>query len=211
MRERELWSPSDDVKKLVQDWSESHFQAHLLDCREGPEERLPSRAARSRVVTPLRPEQLRMENPPKNWRVAWPKKWGFCLPRGEKPPEFLRWEDALAYWRHHLKEFGAEKEQKRRQKEQQNLLRSFSNERAMQEMPWLFRWSPKALELPITENLAYWSERTDDYLYRKCLKYYLPVWLSCYDCIENEKQYLKIYRLRGKFIEEINEARRQQS
>ena len=190
----------DSLKDRVQAWADIHYQDFYLDLQKGPIIEAPV-FVRSRCVPLLTESQRKLQDPPpKNWKTAWAKKWGWCLPRGAKPPEFLRWEDAAAYWRHQLNEHTRQKEMKRRHAELVERLSKMDKLELMKKMPEFFRFQPERFPLPLTEIPAQWVDRVNQYFLRKMSKHKLLkrkrcVEISCFDVLEEGNFYLKVCRV----------------
>ena len=135
------------LKDQLHGWADLHYQNYYLDLTKGPDHRLDG-YQRNMTVIPLPESQLKSARVPNNWKTAWPKKWGFCLPRGMKPPTFLNWETALSFWRHHLNEFGKLKEHKNRVKSFKEKLEKTHNLVLWRQRPEIYRFQPTSFQLP---------------------------------------------------------------
>jgi len=190
----------DSLTERVQAWADKHYQAYYLDLTKGPVIE-PVAFVRSKEVPPLTESQRKLQDPPpKNWKTAWPKKWGWCLPRGAKPPEFLRWEDAAAYWQHQLKEHSRQKLLRKEHAQLTERLSKMDVLESMKMLPEFFRFRPVRFELPRTEIPTIWVDRVNQYFLRKMSKHKLLkrkrcVEISCFDVLEEGAFYLKVCRV----------------
>jgi len=190
------------LQQQVQDWADLHYQNYYFDLTKGPELE-PQPFVRKTKVVPLTEAQLKLEETrcPNNWKTAWPKKWGFALPRGMKPPAFLTWQDAISFWKHHVKEYDRMKRHQNAVKGLRKTVEMTENLQLWRKRPELYRFQPTRFQLPDSEIGDVWVERINKYFFQRMMKRELldredVVELRCYQWIEEEHCFLKVCLVR---------------
>lgn len=190
------------LQQQVQDWADLHYQNYILDLTEGPDPEIGG-FVRNHEVVPLNQVQLALEESrcPKNWKTAWPKKFGWALPRGMKPPSFLTWQDAISFWKHHVREHDRMKRHQNAVKKLKRQVKGTDNWDLWRQRPDLYRFQPTRFKLPKSEIADRWVERVNSYFLkrmvkRKVLNHQKVIEISCYSCLEEEDNYLKVCLVR---------------